>query len=63
VIEVGLPSTVPTALWIPGHIYSAKFTYRHRPGRERLFGSFVSTRGGPAPANVGGAKSVELAVL
>ncbi len=63
VIEVGLPPTIPTELWLPGHIYSVKFTYRHRPGRERLFGNFVSTRGVPGPALLGGAKSVELAVL
>jgi 4-amino-4-deoxy-L-arabinose transferase-like glycosyltransferase len=63
VIEVGLPPTVPSALWKPGQIYSVKFTYRHRPGTEQLFGSFVPIRNGAAPALVGGGRSVELAVL
>ena len=63
VIEVGLPPTVPTKLWRPGHIYSIKFTYRHRPGTERLFGTFVASPGGRAPALIGGARSVELAIL
>lgn len=63
IIEVGLPFTVPTELWRPGHVYSVKFTYRKRPGKERFFGSFVPLRGGRAPAILGGAKTVDLVVL
>jgi hypothetical protein len=53
-IEVDMPFAVPTELWRPGHVYSMKFTYRHRPGTERLFGTFVSLDGRPAPARAGG---------
>jgi len=63
IIEVGLPFTVPTDLWRPGHIYSMKFTYRKRPGKERFFGNFVAARGGRVPAIAGGAKAVDLATL
>jgi 4-amino-4-deoxy-L-arabinose transferase-like glycosyltransferase len=65
VIEVGLPFTVPTELWRPGQIYSVKFTYRKRPGKERFFGNFVTTRGGRAPsiAQPPNAKTVDLATL
>ena len=63
VIEVGLPPAVPSELWQPGHIYSVRFTYRKRPGTERLFGNFVSTRGGAAPSPVGVARSIDLATL
>src|SRR4029077_4633230 len=31
----------PTSLWRPGHIYSIRLVYRHRPGQERLTGAWV----------------------
>jgi hypothetical protein len=58
VIEIGMPFNVPTELWKPGHIYSTKFTYRKRPGTERLYGSFA-----PGPTLVGKTKFLDLLTL
>jgi hypothetical protein len=33
--------TIPTPLWIKGHIYAVKVVYHHRAGHEKLFGAFV----------------------
>jgi 4-amino-4-deoxy-L-arabinose transferase-like glycosyltransferase len=61
-IEVAEPPGIPTDLWRPGQIYEVSFTYRKRPGRERLYGSFASLDGGRAPEIVG-ARTVEIAKI
>ena len=58
-IEVAEPPGIPTDLWRPGQIYEVSFSYRKRPGTERMFGHFVALDGGHAPEIVG-AKLVDV---
>jgi 4-amino-4-deoxy-L-arabinose transferase-like glycosyltransferase len=62
-IEIAEPPGIPTDLWKPGQIYSVTFSYRKRPGTERLFGSFAPLDGGRAPAVVGGQRTVDIVTL
>ena len=63
IIEVAVPPEVPMDLWRPGHIYSERFAYRHRPGTEIFYGAFVSRGAAKAPSVVGAGRYVELLTL
>jgi hypothetical protein len=63
VIEVAVPPEVPMDLWRPGNIYSERFTYRKRPGRERFYGAFAPRGAAKVPMIVGGARYVDLLTL
>jgi hypothetical protein len=40
-LDTALPPSIPTPLWIKGHIYAVKAVYHHRAGHERFYGAFA----------------------
>jgi len=61
-IELAEPPGIPTDLWRPGQLYEVSFSYRKRPGTERMFGNFAPLDGGRAPELVG-ARTIDIATV
>jgi hypothetical protein len=59
-LDLARGPVVPTSLWRPGHLHAIRFTYRRRPGAERLTGSWSP---GPPRTDTGHDKPIEIARL
>ncbi len=46
---VGMPFSIPTSFWKAGYIYTSVTEIRKRPGTERYYGYFHTTRGTTPP--------------